>query len=158
MQVDVVMVLPCAPSQLAPWVDDLSAYPEWMGLVHRAAPQPGDGPAWAVDLRARVGPLARSKRLRMVRTTPPGPGTVQFERRELDGRTHGRWEFTVVYDAVAGRAEHTDLSVVLRYDGALWTAGVLERILQDEIERSKERLYALVSEGRSPLASGGPTR
>lgn len=156
MRADVAIELPCTPEQLGPWVDDLSAYPEWMGLVHRAVPQPGDEPAWAVDLRARVGPLARSKRLRMVRTTGVGPGTVHFERRELDGRSHGRWEFTVVYGAVPRAEQRTNLTVELRYEGSLWTPGVLERILHDEIERSKERLRTLVSEGRSP--SGAPTR
>jgi hypothetical protein len=152
MELRVQLELPCEPPALAPWVDDLSAYPEWMGLVHRAVRQPGDEPAWAVDLRGRLGPLARSKRLRMVRTTPAGPGVVRFERRELDGRSHGHWELTANYDA---RGSGTAVDVVLHYDGSMWTSGLLERALHDQIEQAKERLRTLVSEGRVP--GGGPT-
>ena len=144
--------LECGPAELSRWVDDLSAYPQWMGLVHRASREPGDIPAWTVDLRARIGPLARSKRLRMVRTTPQGPGLVRFERRELDGRHHGRWELTARYGADGGG---TALAVAARYDGPLWSAGLLERALNEEIERAKVRLAALVSEARDP---DGPRR
>ena len=153
MELRVQLELPCEPAVLAPWVADLSAYPEWMGLVHQAVRQRGDEPAWAVDLRGRLGPLARSKRLRMVRTAPSAPGEARFERRELDGRSHSHWELTARWSA---HGSGTAVDVVLRYDGSMWTAGLLERALHDQIEQAKERLRTLVSEGQVP--GGGPTR
>src|SRR5688572_24330308 len=94
---DVVASLeaPCAPAALFPWVDDLGRYPEWLDIVPRAAPvepHPDDvGPAWSVDLRARVGPFSRAKRLRMVRTELVDLDHVRFERVEHDGRQHSPW-------------------------------------------------------------------
>ena len=53
---------------------------------------PGDVDAWLIELRAHVGPLARSKRLRMVRTAcEPVGRTVTFQRAELDGKRHAPW-------------------------------------------------------------------
>ena len=71
----------------------LDRYPAWMRLVHRAeALAPDDGrPAWRVELRARVGPFARSKQLRMVRTVHEPPHRVRFERVQDDDRDHAAW-------------------------------------------------------------------
>ena len=60
------------------------------------------GPAWSVDLRGRLGPFARAKRLRMVRTVHEPDHHARFERVEHDGRQHSPW----VLDAtVAGGDE-----------------------------------------------------
>ena len=64
-------------------VSDLGTYPDWLDIVGKAVPA-GDA-AWTVDLRGKVGPFARSKRLRMVRTLAQAPNRVLFEREELDG-------------------------------------------------------------------------
>ena len=96
MEIVAEMDARCAPEQLFEWVDDLSRYAEWLEIVTRAEPitaaDEGSGataePAWAVDLRGRMGPLARSKRLRMIRTAHDPPHSVRFERAELDGRNH----------------------------------------------------------------------
>jgi len=135
--------LSCTPEVLAPWVDDLGAYPQWMGLVHKADPIAGEEAAWSVDLRARLGPLARSKRLRMVRTEYSPGAHARFEREEHDGKTHGKWVLAATYEPRGGG---THLVMDLVYDGSLWTAGLLEKTLQDEIERGKARLAELVSE------------
>src|SRR5690606_1974484 len=62
---------PVSPEALFRAVEDLSGYPRWLDMVRRAEPvepiEGDEGPAWAVELRGRIGPLARSKRLRMVR-------------------------------------------------------------------------------------------
>ena len=51
--------------------------------------EPDDGrPAWRVELRARVGPFARSKQLRMVRTVYEPERIARFERIEDDERDH----------------------------------------------------------------------
>lgn len=131
-------------------IDDLGRYPEWLGLVSRAEPAPphpdDEGPAWSIDLRARVGPLARAKRLRMVRTEHDAPQRATFERREHDGRDHSDW---VLRAEVAGDAPapgSSRLTMHLHYGGSLF-GPLAERLLRDEIERSRPRLVALVEEG-----------
>jgi hypothetical protein len=150
MEIVAEMDARCAPEELFAWVDDLARYPEWLEIVTRAvpssaagAPGAGDQPAWAVDLRGRVGPLARSKRLRMVRTHCDPPNRVSFERAELDGRSHSPW--TLEVDVVGG-SEGSHLTMRLRYGGGLF-GPVLERVLRDEINRSRQRLAALVDAG-----------
>ena len=135
---------PCGPASLFVWVEDLGRYPQWLELVARATPSdphPDDeGPAWAVDLRARVGPLARSKRLRMVRVTHDPPTTVRFERREQDGRSHSPWVLEATVEPVDGGSR---LVMHLHYGGGLF-GPVLDRLLGDEIERSRPRLLELL--------------
>ena len=84
------------PARLYALVSDLGTYDQWLDIVHRVETADVDaedpGPAWIVTLRARLGPLARSKRLRMVRTVHDGVSAVRFERRELDGRRHSAWK------------------------------------------------------------------
>lgn len=145
MDVTATLDAPCATEVLFPWVDDLGRYPEWLDIVPRAVPaasHPDDvGPAWSVDLRGRLGPFARSKRLRMVRTTHDAPHHARFERVEHDGRQHSPW---VLDAAVDGTASGSRLTMRLHYGGRLWVA-TLDRLLTDEIERSRPRLLACVS-------------
>lgn len=142
MDLVIDLELPRPPVDVVPFVNDLGAYRRWMGLVHAVVPEASaDGPAWSVELRAKVGPFARSKRLRMVRTVEESPTHVRFERRESDTRSHGIW----VLDARLDGTTTTRLTVRLQYEGRLWSS-VIERVLRDEIERSKQRLATLVSE------------
>ena len=127
-------------------VDELTDYPAWMPLAHQvqpAAPELDGRPAWDVELRARVGPFARSKRLRMVRTGHDiDASNVRFERVEHDGRRHSPW----ILDAhVAPAGGGCRLDMHLHYGGALWTGGVMERVLADQIVAGRERLLAMVS-------------
>lgn len=121
-------------------VDDLGRYPAWMGLVHSA--EPADDGSWAVQLRARIGPLARSKKLTMTRVEHDRPRHVRFERRENDGRSHGAWILDVTVESVPGG---TRLVMVLEYGGRLWSS-VVERVLHDEIEASKRRLDEVLTD------------
>ncbi len=121
-------------------VADLATYPEWMDLVTRAEPAEPDprdnGSAWLVTLRARVGPFARSKRLRMVRTRHEPHERVRFERCEVDGRQHSSW----VLDAtVRGAAGGSQVTMGLRYDGSMWS-GLLDAVLGSQIETAIPRL------------------
>jgi hypothetical protein len=138
------LAAPCSPTDLLSWVADLGRYPEWLSIVTKATPAdalPGDGgPAWLVDLRGRLGPLARSKRLRMVRTSLDDDRAV-FERSEADGRSHAPW---VLEATVAPAEDGSRLVMHLHYGGALW-GPVLERMLGDEIEKSRPRLLACLS-------------
>ncbi len=146
MEITERLELPCAPSELFPHIDDLERYPSWMRLVHAAerVDDPDDRPAWTVELRARVGPLARSKRLRMVRSETVADQLVVFERAELDGRVHARWALRAELEPTpAGSA----LTMRLSYSGSLWTGGLLDRVLEDEIRRGSASLIALVTAG-----------
>ncbi|HRW37935.1 MAG: SRPBCC family protein [Acidimicrobiales bacterium] len=147
MDIEAELVAPCSTERLFSFVEDLSRYPAWNGLVTRATPE--DDGSWAVDLRGKLGPLARTKRLRMVRAEHRPPELVRFERTELDGRDHSPWCLTAAVDpapAEDGRPA-ARLRMTLQYGGGLFQP-VVERLLRDEIDRSRERLLALVAEGR----------
>ncbi len=142
MDVTATLAAPCAPADLFVWIDDLGRYPEWLDIVPRADPvEPHSddaGPAWSVDLRGRLGPFARAKRLRMVRTVHDLPRHARFERAEHDGREHAPW---VLDAAVTETSAGSELVMRLHYGGRLWVP-VLDRLLTDEIERSRPRLLA----------------
>ncbi len=118
------------------------------GLARHRAPGGGrgppmptmSGPAWSVDLRGRLGPFARAKRLRMVRTAherrPPtcassGWSTTAGDHSPLGARRRGRAE------PRAGASSPCASTTA----GRLWMPA-LDRLLADEIERSRPRLLA----------------
>jgi hypothetical protein len=144
--VDVTATLeaPHPPAELFAWVGDLERYPAWLDIVPRAVADGDD--AWLVDLRGRLGPLARSKRLRMARVALDAPRSVRFERRERDGRRHSPWVLEAAVAAVAGGSR---LTMRLHYGGSLFDR-VLERLLTDEIERSRQRLLDCLDSGDAP--------
>lgn len=154
MQVDAGLDAPCPADVLFGLVDDLGAYPQWLDLVARAVPDERvhddgvDRLAWMVDLRASIGPLTRSKRLRMIRTVHDIDGhEVVFERAELDGRRHARWTLRAqVVEQPDGSG--STLAMTLRYGGALWTGGLLERALSEQIVSGRERLLKLIETTR----------
>lgn len=138
---DVVAELeaPHPPGVVWAVVSDLGTYPKWLDIVPRA--DANEDGSWTVDLRARLGPFARSKRLRMVRTTTEAGAVAVFERQELDGRQHAPWVLRAeLADAgVAG----THLTMRLHYGGSL-LGPMLQRMLGETIERSRPRLLALL--------------
>jgi hypothetical protein len=121
-------------------VEDLTRYPSWLDIVPRVVPE-GDG-AWLVDLRGRLGPFARSKRLRMVRSAHEPPTHVRFEREERDGRSHSPWVLDARVEPHAGGSR---LTMHLHYGGGLF-GPVLEKLLGDEIQRSRTRLLLALDE------------
>jgi ribosome-associated toxin RatA of RatAB toxin-antitoxin module len=146
MDVTASMEAPGGAPALFALVDELTDYPQWMPLVHKVqvASAEADGrPAWNVELRARVGPFARSKRLRMVRSEHDvAQSHVRFERLEHDGRQHSPW----VLDAqVVTTHDGCRLDMRLHYGGALWTGGVMERVLADQIVAGRERLLDVLA-------------
>jgi uncharacterized protein YndB with AHSA1/START domain len=146
MEIRRTSVLAAPPATVFALVDDLGRYPEWMDLVHlvSVSNSTADGaPAWDVELRAKVGPLARSKRLRMVRTVHEPPQRVVFERAEVDGRQHSPWVLQSVLEPIDDGS--VELAMTLSYGGSLWTGVVLERVLDDHVVRGAEALAALVS-------------
>jgi hypothetical protein len=147
-----VLALGASPDAVLAVVSDLATYPRWLDLVTRAEPmesEDGDlGPAWDVELRGKVGPLARSKRLRMVRVedgTPEGRGAVRFERREVGDRSHSPWVLTAeVASSAVGDGTGSTLTMRLHYGGSLW-GGVLDRVLADAVDRGRSRLPQVIS-------------
>lgn len=138
---DVVATLqaPHPPERVFAVVSDLGTYPSWLDIVPRAVPA---GDAWVVDLRGRLGPFARSKRLRMIRTAAAAPSLAVFERDEDDGREHSPWVLRAeVAPSAAGGG--STLTMRLHYGGSLW-GPVLERLLGDTIEKSRPRLLAVL--------------
>ena len=126
------------------WVADLERYPQWLEIVTRAVAAESDpadvGPAWFVQLRGKIGPLSRSKQLRMVRTVADEPHAVTFERRETDGQTHSPW---VLRATIEHRDGNSHLAMVLHYGGGLFEP-IVERLLRSEIDGARRRLAALV--------------
>lgn len=141
MEVTASLEAPHPPDAVFAWVEDLTRYPSWLDIVPRAVPD-GDG-AWQVDLRGRLGPLSRSKRLRMIRTVHEPPRSVRFERAETDGRSHSPWVLeATVEPADAG----SRLRFRLHYGGGLF-GPVLEKVLTDEIEQARARLLSCLEGG-----------
>lgn len=149
MQIDRHTVVPAEPARAFALVDDLAAYPAWMDLVHDVVPteSPTGEPAWEVELQAQVGPFTRSKRLRMVRVVHEPPERVAFERVEIDDRRHSSWVLAATLAPVES-AEHesaTSITMTLTYGGNLWTGAVLQRVLDDHVERGAAALHRLLS-------------
>ncbi|MEI8287597.1 MAG: SRPBCC family protein [Actinomycetes bacterium] len=129
---DVVLVVD--PATVHPYVADLARYVEWMPMVHGVDTVEDD--VWNVELRAKVGVFARSKRLRMRRTVDT-PQQIVFERDEIDGRRHAPWTMLI---SLTKTNEGTDVTVNLAYGGTLWTAGILDRVLAAQVEAGKTGL------------------
>ena len=137
--------VPVSAENLFDFVADLANYPSWLEFVHKvdAISDAGDTDAtWQVELRARLGVLARSKRLRMTRTVCEAPKLVVFERREQDLRRHAEWVLRATVSATATGAR---LETNLHYSGSLFTGGLLERALTEQIKTGRERLNQQLS-------------
>ena len=132
------MELPVDQSLVHPYVSDLKKFEEWMPLIH-SVESAGDN-VWNVELRAKVGVLARSKRLRMRRTSNT-PEHIVFERDESDGRNHSAWTLKVNTEPSQSGCVVT---MELTYGGALWTAGILDRVLASQVEAGKAGLTRVV--------------
>ncbi len=147
MQIERHTLVPGSPERAFALVDDLSAYPAWMDLVHDVdeVAAAGDDRAWEVELQAQVGPFARSKRLRMVRVVHDPPRQVVFERAEVDGRRHSPWILAASLTPGSTPEGGTNLTMSLTYGGSLWTGAVLQRVLDDHVERGAAALRDLLA-------------
>lgn len=150
MRTEVSVELACGVDEVRVWVDDLTRFTSWTELLHEVSPltpAQGELAAWSVELRGKLGPFARSKRLRMARVPTESPDHLRFERREVGVGSHGRWNLDI--RLAAGGIRDTTLVVMhLEYEGRLWS-GAVERLLHNDIETSKRRLAEVVSRGKS---------
>ena len=147
MRIERETVVPGPAQRAFALVDDLGAYPAWMDLVHdveEVSPTDGDR-TWNVELQAQVGPFARSKRLRMVRTVHDPEHRVVFERAEVDGRRHSPWVLAATLDPDGVDGGEVRLTMTLTYGGNLWTGAVLQRVLDDHVERGAAALRDLLA-------------
>lgn len=149
MEVVREFVAPVRPAELFAHVGALDAYPAWMSLIHDVERiDGGEQPLWSVELRANVGPFARSKRLKMRRTEHQPDVLAVFERSEDDGRQHSPWVLRAQLTPTERPREappETMLTMTLTYGGSLWAGPVLERVLDDQVRRGSEALLALVT-------------
>ena len=144
MQIERATLVPGPSERVFALVDDLGEYPRWMDLVHDVedVSSTADERAWNVELQAQVGPFARSKRLRMVRVVHEPGRRVVFERAELDGRRHSPWILAATLEPASGELR---LTMTLTYGGNLWTGAVLQRVLDDHVERGAAALRELLT-------------
>jgi ribosome-associated toxin RatA of RatAB toxin-antitoxin module len=143
------VVVPAGVSVVFPHVARLEAYPSWLRLVHDVElVQEHPRPAWEVELRARVGPFARSKRLRMERTELVEHRLAVFERAETDARQHAAWTLRAELMPHDDGAS-TTLTMHLAYEGSLWSGAILGKVLDEEIKRARQSLVTLVTSGAS---------
>lgn len=142
MDMDGTASLDAAPDTVFAEVADLGTYPAWLGIVFGAEPSPAHeadtGPAWVVDLGAKIGPIPLTKKVRMVRTRHLPPKLVSFERMEHDGSQHSDWILTAEVEAAR---RGSVLTVRVHYGGAGRLPGV-DSILRDEIRKGGGRLQA----------------
>lgn len=136
----------------------VDTYDRWLDFVHRVdrdATGSADPPAWYFTLRARIGPFARSKRLRVVETAKSadlgndGVDRVRLERQERDGRDHAPWIFDAeltdcdpddASDGMTGTA--TEVTLTLTYGGRLWTSA-LNPVLDHQLQAATRQLETL---------------
>ena len=140
MDVIATVEVPVSPEKLFAYISDLVNYESWLEIVHSV--KLFDDNSWTVELRARLGPFARSKRLRMVRTSCDEPNSVVFERVEKDERRHSSW---VLSATVSKTTTGSSLETKLHYSGSLFTGGLLERALADQIKTGREKLIQQLS-------------
>jgi carbon monoxide dehydrogenase subunit G len=114
----------------------LDGYPDWLSIVDRVEAA-GPGPVWMVDLGARLGPLRRTKRVRMVRVDEDPPTDLRFERVETDGREHSAWVLSAGIQPEGPSA--CRLTMHLHYGGRDWLP-LLGVVLREEIRRAGQRL------------------
>ena len=147
MDVTADVDVPVSAEKLFNYISDLKNYESWLEMVHSVNLVEDDAlsthglKTWIVELRARLGPFARSKRLRMVRASCEAPYRVVFERAENDGRSHSAW---VLSATVSQTGSGSSLQTDLHYSGSLFTGGLLERALSDQIKQGRVKLIQLL--------------
>ena len=137
--------VPVSVEKLFAYVADLANYSSWLEFVHKVelvGESIETDATWLVELRAKLGVLARSKRLRMTRTVCEAPRLVVFERREQDARRHSEW---VLRTTVSETATGAKLETNLHYSGSLFTGGMLERALNEQIATGRDKLIQQLS-------------
>jgi hypothetical protein len=93
-----------------------------------------------VEVGARLGPIWKTKTVRMVRTVHEPFSSVCFERSEQDGRRHSPWVLTAEV-APGAEGQGASVAVHLHYGGGGWMP-LVELALRAEMSGAGERLDA----------------
>jgi carbon monoxide dehydrogenase subunit G len=136
MDIEGVAELSFPVAQVYSELRELDGYAAWLSIV-RDVERVSEQPAWLVDLGAGIGPLRRTKRVRMVRAEDTPPSLLRFERSETDGRDHSAWVLTASLQASG--AVRTHLTMHLHYSGLDWLP-LVGLALREEIRRAGPRL------------------
>jgi carbon monoxide dehydrogenase subunit G len=115
---------------------ELDGYAAWLSIV-RHVERVSEEPAWRVEVGTGVGPLRRTKRVRMIRAEDTPPSRLRFERSETDGRDHSAWVLTACLQASGDARTH--LTMHLHYGGLDWLP-LVGLALREEIRRAGPRL------------------
>ena len=76
----------------------------------------------------------------MVRTQCTDKSVV-FERNESDGKVHSPWVLRISITSVD---DASDVEMDLSYGGALWSAGILDKVLAHAVDQGKLGLVRIV--------------
>ncbi len=134
-----------------PVVSDLATFPQWIEIVDTVVVDAGEPPAHFVILKARLGPISRSKKLRMVQTArggesdPEANNSVTFERQETHDIEVAMWKMNVT--ACSTGESSTQLSISLSYDGELWLPA-FGAILDSQVPKTIESLERYIQESK----------
>ena len=122
-------------------VSDLETYPDWLDIVENVLAESND--AWFVTLTAKIGPIKRSKKLRMIRTVEDN--TVNFIRQETHDREFSIWEMTSTVTELSESS--SNLLIELNYSGAYWSS-LLDALFEAKkpgIEKSLKNYLAEIA-------------
>ena len=121
----------------------ISNFTRFVDLVEPETPESdSELAAWQVTLRARIGPLSRMKRLRMVRTKD-NANSIIFSRQETDGKEHADWVLDI--GLISLGAKESTITIEISYRGKLWN-GSVDKALQSHIESAQKKLDEILNE------------
>lgn len=151
MNVEESFDVPCAPEVLFAITEDLANISPWLDLLGAAvpaSPDPSDvGPAWDATFVVKLGPLTKTKDVRLVRIEHEPYKSVVYERHEIptEGKDPSKiamWRLTL---KVSPTNDGSSLFVNVFYGGDA-LGDMAEGILTKELNKSKPALLKEVKQ------------
>ncbi len=138
MRQSVELVVKASTEEAFAALRDLETYRDWLGFIHSVDELvAANETSWNVVLRSELGPFARMKKLRMVRTSELPYSSVTFSRVEIDGKEHSNWTLDV--SCLSLTETTTQLSLTVVYSGGFWSRP-LESVFNSHVEDAKVKL------------------
>lgn len=151
MNVEASFDAPCTPELLFSIVEDLTNITPWLDLLGGADPSPVDpsdaGPAWDATFAIKLGPLTKTKDVRLVRIVHTPPTDVVYERHEfpIEGKDTSQiamWRLTL---RVTPTDTGSSLHVHVFYGGDA-LGDMAEGILTKELKKSRPALRKAIEQ------------
>lgn len=151
MNVEESFEAPCSPEVLFAITEDLANISPWLDLLgdaKPASPDPSDvGPAWDATFVVKLGPLTKTKDVRLVQIEHEPYKSVVYERHEIptEGKDPSKiamWRLTL---KVSPTNEGSSLFVNVFYGGDA-LGDMAEGILTKELNKSKPALLKEVKQ------------